>query len=340
MIEDKIEIMIPTYNRAKYLNNTLNYLLNSPFKDCKITIRDNYSNDDTEKICVKYSELFKNLHIIRNNKNIGGNENVYLCYAEATYPYVWVLADNDYLNFDRCDDFVEAIDSEKYDLIICNSARYAGENNQNSYPTIDDEPISEYIKRNKPNDPNYLENSAQELASIIKEHYFRIAGFISSTIYKTSLIDTEVLITASNYISRSYPQFSLISKSLNENLLTYKTKYDVVFLKENPKDSEVFGFEWFSRYYECLTLINDKQLRSYAESHSMGKKAYYEIAAKIIYAKGEQDPNVKVCVISLIETMYLLRGWFKGALYQIYIMILYFIPQILCKHFVKIRSGK
>ena len=37
MIEDKFEIMIPTYNRASYLDYTLNKLLNSPFKDCKIT---------------------------------------------------------------------------------------------------------------------------------------------------------------------------------------------------------------------------------------------------------------------------------------------------------------
>ena len=47
MIEDKIEIMIPTYNRANYLNDTLNALLNSPFKNCRITVRDNASLDNT-----------------------------------------------------------------------------------------------------------------------------------------------------------------------------------------------------------------------------------------------------------------------------------------------------
>ena len=37
MIEEKIEIVIPTFNRASYLNDTLQYLLDSPFKNCKIT---------------------------------------------------------------------------------------------------------------------------------------------------------------------------------------------------------------------------------------------------------------------------------------------------------------
>lgn len=338
MIEDKIEIVIPTYNRANYLNETLNYLLNSPFKDCKITIRDNASPDETQKICEKYSKLFKNMHIIRNNKNIGGNLNVLLCYEQATYPYVWVLADNDYLNFDKCNDFLEAIESEKYDLIICNSALYTADDSPNYYPTTDDESISEYIRRESGKDENYLENTTQELAHIIKKHYFMIGGFISSTIYKTSLIDTEVLIQGSDYISRSYPHFPLVAKSLNENRLTYKTKYDIVFLRENPGDTEIIGIEWYSRYLDCLLLIENEQLRHYAEEHA-GHKIYYEIPARIVYAKVRHDPGLKNSIISFIEIIYKLKGWYKGFLYQIYIMIFYLMPTKLCEYFVKKRLG-
>lgn len=336
MIEDKIEIVIPTYNRANYLNNTLNYLLHSPFKDCKITIRDNASPDETPKICEKYLKLFKNMQIIRNNKNIGGNANVLRSYEKATYPYVWVLGDDDYLNFDRCDDFIKAIESEKYDLIICSSERYTGENSLNIYPTIDDEPISEYIKRKKDNDANYLENTTQELALIIKTYYFSINGFISSTIYKTSIIDSNYLIQGSNFISRSFPHFPLIIKSLNENLLTYKTRYDVVFRQMND-DGEVEGLELYSRYLDCLHLIKNKQIRSYAEKLS-GDKLYLQIGARIIYSKAKEEPNLKNTILSLIKTMYELRGWFKGFLYQIYIMIFYSIPRPLCKYYVKKRE--
>ena len=339
MIEDKIEIVIPTYNRANYLDKTLSYILDSPFKDCKITIRDNASQDDTPVICEKYSKLFTNMHIIRNNKNIGGNANILRCYGEATYPYVWVLADNDYLNFDKCDDFLNAIESEKYDLIICNSAHYNPKNIPYFYPTTKDESISEYIRRQKGNEDNYLENTAQELAHIIKKHYFMIGGFISSTIYRTSLIDTENLIQGSNYISRSYPHFPLVAKCVNENRLTYKTKYDIVLLRKNPEDSEVIGIEWYSRYLDCLLLINDKQIRSYAEEHG-GHDVYYELPARIIFAKAKHDPGLKNSVPSFIKTMYELRGWGKGFLYQICIMICYFTPTKFCEYFVRKRSGK
>ena len=130
MIEDKIEILIPTYNRAQLLDNTLNSLLNSPFKDCKIIVRDDASVDETPEICEKYSKLFKNMKIIRNIKNRGLNANTLSSYAEATLPYVWILADNDFLNFDDCDDFIEAIESEKYDMILCSSSWYAYKDNK------------------------------------------------------------------------------------------------------------------------------------------------------------------------------------------------------------------
>ena len=339
MIEDKIEIQIPTYNRANYLDDTLNYLLNSPFKNCKITLRDNASTDKTPEVCEKYSKLFKNLHIIRNNKNIGGNANILTCYAQATFPYIWVLADNDYLNFDRCDDFIEAIETEKYDLIICTSGTYSGENNTNLYPTIDDEPISEYIKRQKGEYSNYLENTTQELALIIKKHYFKIGVLISSTIYKTSLIDTDILISGSNYISRSYPHFPLIAKSLNNNLSTYKTKSDVIFYRENPGDSEVKGIELTSRYLESILLIENKEIRSIAEEES-GHKLYFILPAIIIYAKAKNEPNLKKHILSFIKTIYLLKGWGKGFLYQIYLMIVYCVPNSICEYYVKKRTAK
>ena len=68
---------------------------------------------------------------------------------------------------------------------------------------------------------------------VIKKHYFMIAGFISSTVYKTSLIDSDILILGYDYISKSYPHFPLIVKALEKNCLTYKPKYDIVFLQEN-----------------------------------------------------------------------------------------------------------
>ena len=196
-------------------------------------------------------------------------------------------------------------------------------------------PFRNILKEKMGNDDNYLENTTQELVSIIKQHYFMIACFIPSTVYKTSLIDTEVLINGSNFISHSYPHFALVSKALNENLLTYKTQNDVVFLRENPDDAEVDSkIKWFSRYLGCIPSINNKQHHYYAEKIG-GHDLYYEIPALIIYAKARDDPNLKNSVFEIIKTMYQLRSLGLGLLYQIYIMIFYFTPKKICKYYVK-----
>ena len=45
MIEEKLEIVLITYNRYKDLENTLKQFLNGPFSECMFTILDNCSND-------------------------------------------------------------------------------------------------------------------------------------------------------------------------------------------------------------------------------------------------------------------------------------------------------
>ena len=75
MLEDLLELILITYNRDSYLDKTLEQLLDSPFKNCKITILDNCSPDNTPEICKKYVGKFPNMIIKRHNINIGGNAN-------------------------------------------------------------------------------------------------------------------------------------------------------------------------------------------------------------------------------------------------------------------------
>ena len=332
MIEDKIEIVIPTYNRAQFLDNTLNSLLNSPFKDCKITIRDNNSPDETPKICEKYSKLFKNMVIIRNKKNIGGSANILRSYEESTLPYVWVLADNDLLNFDDCEDFIEAIESEKYDLIICCSSWYAYNKNKNpTFKTAAN--ISELIKL-KNNSENYLENKAQDLLYMIEGYYFTITTFIPSTVYKTSFIDPSSIKKGYECASLSLPHYAFLAKAINENSLTYKTKKDVILLQENPDDWEIGNFSYITRRLSCAYLIEEKKFVNFALQLINGGLAY-NIFSHIIVAKAINEENFRTNVINLIGTMYKLKGWFIGFLYNILIIFSYIIPRQLCKYAYK-----
>lgn len=335
MIEDKIEILIPTYNRAQLLDNTLNSLLNSPFKDCKITIRDNASPDETPEICKKYSKLFKNMQIIRNIKNRGLNANTLSSYAEATLPYVWILADNDFLNFDDCDDFIKAIESEKYDLIICCSSWYAYKDVEN--PTFETaRNISEILKL-KSKSENYLENRAQDLVNMIEGYYFTITTFLPSTVWKTSFIDSSSLKKCYDLISLSLPHYALLAKAINQNSLIYKTEKDVVLLKKNPDDWEIGNFSYITRRLSCAYLIEEKKFIKYALKFNTGGGLSYNLFSHIVVAKAINEEDFRTNVINLIATMYKLKGWFVGFLYHILIFCSYIIPRPICQYAYKKR---
>lgn len=336
MIEEKLEIVIPTYNRGDFLDITLNSLLNSPLKDCKITIRDNASSDNTSEICMKYSKLFVNIKIIRNSMNIGGNANILRSYEEATYPYVWVLADNDKLNFDNCEEFITAIESDRYDLIICSSSWYVYHKNVN--PTFEDNGIYELIEEYRKNEPNYLENNAQDLALILKKYFFIILTFIPSTIYRTSIINEETIIEAYDYISLSHPHYAFILKLLNENLLTYKTKNDLVLIQDNPDDWEIEKLEWYVRYISCATLINNKEIQKFVLQY-YDEGFLYGALTQIIIAKSKSKENIKENIIELMAAVIKLKGMFIGFFYCICLLLGYIIPRRVCIFLVKKRIG-
>lgn len=328
MIEDKIEIMIPTYNRASYLDRTLNSLLNSPFKNCKITVRDNASPDDTPTVCEKYINKLKNLNIIRNNKNIGGDGNIIRCYEEATKEYVWVLADNDLLNFDKCQDFIDAIESEKYGIIICSSGNFLYEKTPN--PTFETEGLSEYLKKNN-NKNNYLENTAEDLVSVIKQYYFSVTSFIPSTIYRTELIDSNYLIKGYEYISRKYPHFPLLVKALEENVLTYKTLNDIVLIQENPDEWDIDALEFYAKRLDVALIVKNKKFREFAAKDPKGGIIYQTLAYYTV-GKVKKQKNLRKQMFNLISVVYKLKGFIKGTLYAILFLTFLLIPKKICEY--------
>lgn len=97
------------------MDNTLSSIWKVHFFNCKITILDNSSTDKTQGIYDKYQKLFPKMKIMRNKKNIGGNPNILRASETSNYIYTWILWDYD---FSDCQDLLDAIESERFNLII------------------------------------------------------------------------------------------------------------------------------------------------------------------------------------------------------------------------------
>lgn len=336
MIENKLEIILITYNRAKYLDNTLLQLINSPFSKCKLTIINNSSTDNTLDICSKYQKIYPNLHIITNKLNIGGNANILRAVETSHSKYTWILADNDNFNFENCNDLIDAICSEHYDIILTCSIGVYDPNRK----TIAEE-LKEYnIKHNlSPN--NYLATNSNHILDVIEAQYFHTMSFIPATIFKTEKWDSDCLIKGYDNIPNMYPHFPFIVKSLEENFSVYKTKNEIVLGVENPNSSYT-SLKWLNSWLESSLLIKDKNLRKRSINKFYATNSFLVmIIGCIITGKSMSTENFKNQIITTLALLKKVKGISKGVLYGIIVILISIIPQSLCKKiFEKIGKKK
>lgn len=93
----KISIMIPTYNRARYLVDAIDSSFEQDYPNFEVIVSDNASTDNTHEIIEKYISDSR-LQYYRNTENYGSGINYEkLLYQYATGEYAKYLTDDDYL---------------------------------------------------------------------------------------------------------------------------------------------------------------------------------------------------------------------------------------------------
>jgi len=118
----KLSICIPTYNRAAYLAQCLESVIQALFgyEDVvEIIVSDNCSTDNTEKILADLQAKNTLLKVWRNNENVGGDRNILLAGMRGRGEYVWILGDDDKIRPEAVKEVLKRI-NVKPDLVICN----------------------------------------------------------------------------------------------------------------------------------------------------------------------------------------------------------------------------
>ena len=82
----KTEIILPNYNSAPYLEETINSIINQTFENWKLTIVDGNSNSDTQQILKKYVNHPKiNVVFLKKNKKAGFSRNFAIRNSKSDY---------------------------------------------------------------------------------------------------------------------------------------------------------------------------------------------------------------------------------------------------------------
>jgi len=87
-----LTIAIPTYNRARFLRETLEHLVPQLDDRTECLVLDNASSDSTTELIATFGDRVKH---IRHSENIGSDRNMISCIERASGRYVWILCDDD-----------------------------------------------------------------------------------------------------------------------------------------------------------------------------------------------------------------------------------------------------
>jgi glycosyltransferase involved in cell wall biosynthesis len=256
-IDKYLTIVLITYNRSKYLFNTLLQFSKSPFINCKIVIQNNCSTDDTIEVLQKFHNLFPQLNIVTNKFNIGGSANVLRAVENSDTEYTWIISDDDSYDFSDCNDIITQIQKTKYNLI-----QVGGHNDR---------------------DWRWGMREATPL-ELEKDHYpyFKYSSFIGSSIFRTKYFVKHIIEGYDNIIN-GYPHMPYLLNIYKEDQKIYISKKRMI-IADNFHNACYTGYQMLNWWLATSKLLHSSQEQRicFVEQYDMNH-IYYKAMILLFY---------------------------------------------------------
>lgn len=111
---EKLTVVIPTYNRKERLKRTLSLLYVQTDDDFKIIVMDNCSDYDIHNVLEGYpSQFCERIEIVCNKINIGMSANIANAFVQGVSEWMWLLSDDDIPSRYAVEDIYEEIESSE-----------------------------------------------------------------------------------------------------------------------------------------------------------------------------------------------------------------------------------
>lgn len=122
----KVTILLPAYNAALYLRDSLNSIMRQAFKDFDVLLIDDGSMDDTSKIAIEYSNIDRRIKYYKNEKNIGLIKTLNKGLSLAKGEYIVRMDADDIMFDDRLYKQVKYMDSNPECFVCGGQMEYIG----------------------------------------------------------------------------------------------------------------------------------------------------------------------------------------------------------------------
>ncbi len=124
MMNKKLSICIPTYNRPELLEKALKIFLDEAKEfNVPVYISDDSTNDKTKNMVEKLKKEYPLIFYRKNSKPLGIEENFFSVLNMSDTRYRWLLGDDDSLTKGAIKRVLSILDKDDFDGVIVNACR-------------------------------------------------------------------------------------------------------------------------------------------------------------------------------------------------------------------------
>ena len=122
----KISVVMPVYNAERFLNESINSILNQTFDDLELICVDDGSNDNSLEILQKFSNEDERVRVFSLNHKGGGNARNYGL-KQVTGEYLYLMDADDLLDLNAFEDFYPICEEKNLDFVVFKATNYGVE---------------------------------------------------------------------------------------------------------------------------------------------------------------------------------------------------------------------
>jgi glycosyltransferase involved in cell wall biosynthesis len=156
-IKPLVSVLIPVYNGVPYINQTLDSILNSNYKELEIILVDDGSKDASRKTCREYESKYSNVRFISFEENKGMDRALNAGIKVAKGEYIARINQDDIMMPDRLEKQVKFLeDTKEYVAVGGQIILFTNENPEYAkinFPLTDEEIRSRWLMFSPYSDP-------------------------------------------------------------------------------------------------------------------------------------------------------------------------------------------
>lgn len=263
-----VSVICLCFNHEKFVEETLQSVINQTYKNIEIIVLDDYSVDNSVKIIEQFINHNPNIIFIKNETNLGNTKSFNKALKKSNGNFVIDLAADDVLLPNCVELQIEKFENSSYENlgIVYGNAELISENG-NYYSYYFDVDISKKVIEKRKTGNIYLDiisggNSLCSVSAMIKKEVLeKLNGFDENLDYE----DLDFWIRSSKIYNFDFIDEILVKKRIVPNSLGTK-------FHDNKKKSKKINFSTYKILQKTLKLNQTKP-----ENRAVLKRIHYEM---------------------------------------------------------------